>query len=72
MNDRRNKENWKELSHLVKHYLLQSIENHFSNPGQCSQWLEHQPVHQRVLGSIPSQGTYLGCIFNSLPWSGHV
>ena len=24
-------------------------------------WIDHQPVNQRVTGSIPSQGTYLGC-----------
>ena len=26
-----------------------------------AQWFEHWPVNQRVAGSIPSQGTYLGC-----------
>ena len=26
-----------------------------------AQWIEHQPVNQRVTGSIPSQGTCLGC-----------
>ena len=30
-------------------------------------WLEHLPIHQNVGGSIPSQVTYLGCMFNS--WS---
>ena len=25
-----------------------------------AQWTEHGPVNQRVTGSIPSQGTYLG------------
>ena len=25
------------------------------------QWIEHQPENQRVTGSIPSQGTCLGC-----------
>ena len=25
-------------------------------------WLEHCPIHQKVGGSIPSQGTYLGCV----------
>ena len=24
-------------------------------------WLENHPVHQKVVGSIPGQGTYLGC-----------
>ena len=26
-----------------------------------AQWIECQPVNQRVAGSIPSQGTCLGC-----------
>ena len=26
-----------------------------------AQWTEHQSVNQRVAGSIPSQGTCLGC-----------
>ena len=26
-----------------------------------AQWIEHGPVNQRVTGSIPSQGTSLGC-----------
>ena len=26
-----------------------------------AQWTEHGPVNQRVSGSIPSQGTCLGC-----------
>ena len=26
------------------------------------QWIEHCPANQRVAGSIPSQGTCLGCI----------
>ena len=24
-------------------------------------WIEHRPMDQRVAGSIPSQGTCLGC-----------
>ena len=31
-------------------------------------WLECHPIHQKVEGLIPSQGTYLGCGFD--PWSG--
>ena len=27
-------------------------------------WLEHCPIHQKVKGSFPSQGTYLCCGFN--------
>ena len=26
-----------------------------------AQWIEHQPANQIVTGSIPSQGTRLGC-----------
>ena len=26
-----------------------------------AQWIEHRPVNQKVTGSIPSQGTCLGC-----------
>ena len=26
--------------------------------------MEHRPVHQKVAGSIPSQGTHLGCRFD--------
>ena len=26
-----------------------------------AQWIECQPANQRVMGSIPSQGTCLGC-----------
>ena len=33
-------------------------------------WLERRPVHQKVVGSIPGQGTYLGCKFD--PWLSHV
>ena len=33
-------------------------------------WMEHCPVHQNVVGSIPGQGTYLGYGFN--PWSGSI
>ena len=25
------------------------------------QWIEHLPVNQKIAGSIPSQGTCLGC-----------
>ena len=33
-------------------------------------WFEHSPIHQKVVGSIPGQGTYLGCGFH--PHSGHI
>ena len=32
-------------------------------------WLEHHPVHQKVAGSIPGQGTYPGCGFDPLSGS---
>ena len=31
-------------------------------------WLEHRPTPQKVVGLIPSQGTYLGCGLS--PWLG--
>ena len=33
---------------------------------KCLHWSQHHPVHQRVAGSIPGQGTCLGCSFNPL------
>ena len=30
-------------------------------PGWCGSWIECQPANQRAAGSIPSQGTCLGC-----------
>ena len=30
-------------------------------PAGMAQWIECWPVNQRLTGSIPSQGTYLGC-----------
>ena len=30
-------------------------------PADVDQWIEHQPVNQKVTGSIPSQGTRLDC-----------
>ena len=33
-------------------------------------WLECCPIFQKVVSSIPSQGTYPGCGFG--PWLGHV
>ena len=32
-----------------------------------AQWIEHGIANQRVAGSIPSQGTFLGC-GPGLPW----
>ena len=33
-------------------------------------WLGHHPIHQKVMGSIPGQGTCPSCRFNA--WSGRV
>ena len=30
-------------------------------PAGMAQWIKLQPVNQKVSGSIPSQGTCLGC-----------
>ena len=32
--------------------------------------MEHRPAHQKVVGSIPHHGTYLGCRFD--PQLGHI
>ena len=33
-------------------------------------WLEHRPIHQKVVSLMPGQDTYLGCQFG--PWWGCV
>ena len=35
-------------------------------PAGVTQWIECQPATQRVMGSIPIQGTCLGCRLGSL------
>ena len=35
--------------------------NRKSALASVAQWIECRPVNQRVVGSIPSQGTCLGC-----------
>ena len=35
-------------------------------PARWLSWLEHCPIDQKSAGSIPDQGTYLGCSF--APW----
>ena len=37
------------------------IKNHALALAGVSKWIEHQPANQTVAGSIPSQGTCLGC-----------
>ena len=41
-----------------KHFHLRYRSNALA---AVAQWIERQPVNQRVTGSIPSQGTCLGC-----------
>ena len=43
---------WKYIKH---------IENLFSALAGVAQWIEHWPVKQKAAGSIPSEGTCLGC-----------
>ena len=45
-----------DRSHLHKITFIRT-----SALGGVSQWIEHEPVKQRVAGSIPSQGPGLGC-----------
>ena len=41
--------------------LEKFFKNHPFALASMAQWLEHWPVNHRVAGSIPSQGTCLGC-----------
>ena len=61
---------WLELSMLVKipsihgsYCLLRQLSKceWYSAPASLTQWIECWPANQRVTGSIPSQGTCLGC-----------
>ena len=36
-----------------------------------AQWIEQWPANQRVTGSIPSQGIFLGCGPDQVPSVGH-
>ena len=38
-----------------------SFKKHFLALAGVSQWIERRPVNQKVSGSVPSQGTCLGC-----------
>ena len=38
-----------------------NLKSAFSALAGVTQWIEHQPVNQRVASLIPSQGTCLGC-----------
>ena len=47
----------------MRRYILESIQKHdfFHALADVAQWIKHKTMNQRVAGSIPSQGTYLGC-----------
>ena len=59
--------NWTHLNNLSRVITFQ--QGSVSLPGRWLSCLVHCPRHQKVTGSIPSQGSYLGCGFP--PWSGH-
>ena len=44
----------------MQNYLIKNIRA----LAGVAQWTDHQPANQRVAGSIPSQGTCLGCGFD--------
>ena len=43
--------------------IIKKIQSEMKNTGLAgvAQWIENHPVNQKVAGSIPSQGTCLGC-----------
>ena len=43
-----------------------AFKNDNANLAGVAQLVGHRPVNGRVVGSIPSQGTYLGCGFSPL------
>ena len=47
----------------VEGNFLNVIKGVYEKPALAGvvQWIEHQPSKQRITGSIPSQGTCLGC-----------
>ena len=46
---------------MLSNYTLKNDEK---GPGHVAQLVGTSSVHQKVAGSIPSQGTHLGCRFN--------
>ena len=45
---------------VIKFIKVDCLKGMFASAG-VAQWTERRPVHQRVTGLIPSQGTCLGC-----------
>ena len=52
----------------LKFLLWMDIKTYFLALTSVAQWVEHCPTKQKVTGSIPGQGTRLGCGFS--PQSG--
>ena len=46
---------------VQRHQVVQSCKNVTQALAGVAQWIEHWHANQRVVGSIPSQGTRLGC-----------
>ena len=47
-------------AHPPQHTHTHRIKIAKNGPGSLAQWIEHRPMNQRGVGSIPSQGTCLG------------
>ena len=47
----------------MEYYAAVKNKKEWAGAGWFS-WLECHPVHRKVMGSIPGQGTYLGCGFH--------
>ena len=51
----------KEDVALIYNGILLSHKKKDDALAHVAQWIEHQPANQKVAGSIPGQGTCLGC-----------
>lgn len=51
------------------HQELLQVRNTDLCPDWVFPWLEHPPIYQKVVGSIPRHGIHPGCRFH--PWKGH-
>ena len=47
---------------------LGNIKNAQGGPASVAQWVGHPPTNRKFMGSIPGQGTCLGCGLG--PWLG--
>ena len=50
-----------EINQRDKAIALKEVKHESVALAGVAQWIEHQPVNQRVIGSIPSSGTCLDC-----------